>query len=297
MKTIKYLIIATALATTLGPVSVYAMDQGQELQEAAAAQAAFTAEQVAQANELLSQALDDGDTDRVNKAIELGANVNQENSGGYTPLRKAILYKNIKMVLMLLAAGANVNQSDTDGVTPLIKVLSYIPLSLEMVNIVLKAGADVNQPDRCGNTPLMVAINHNNTVLVELLLNHGATETINQASQYGTKPLVQAAFNQNVKMVKMLVFHGSTVRLDEELNYRKVAIETMKPVMEQAREARRLVIDCCLTRRDVQIFAPHCTPLAELGEAIRGYTDPLGGVQDPELRELMQKQIIKNRQE
>ncbi|MCX5924941.1 MAG: hypothetical protein NT124_01415, partial [Candidatus Dependentiae bacterium] len=37
--------------------------------------------------------------------------------------------------------------------------------------------------------------------------------------------------------------------------------------------------------------------LAELGEAIRGYTDPLGGVQDPELRELMQKQIIKNRQE
>jgi len=105
----------------------------------------------------------------------------------------------------------------------------------------------------------------------------------------GDTSLMRACRDGHTGIVKRLAFYGAT------LSGRETA--EMQPVIEQAREARRNVGDSSLSQRDVHMFVPRCTPLPDLENAIRTYADPFVGVQDPELRELMQKQILKNRKE
>jgi len=120
-----------------------------------------------------------------------------------------------------------------------------------------------------------------------LLLDRGAD--INQPDRFGATPLTMACFFGHTGIVKRLAFYGAT------LSGRETA--DMQVIIDQAREARRNVGDSSLSQRDVHMFVPRCTPLSDLEKAIRTYADPFVGVQDPELRELMQKQILKNRKE
>ncbi|MCX5924940.1 MAG: ankyrin repeat domain-containing protein [Candidatus Dependentiae bacterium] len=226
METMKILIIATVLATALGPVSAYAGPR--QLRLANASQAECTREKIEKAN------------------IKLWDAINDQNIYGVTQA--------------------------------------------------LMGGADVNQDDNGGNTPLLMACFKGHSAIVEQLLNSGAH--VDKSDQYSNTPLKFACRKGHTGIVKRLAFHGATLTpFGQESTAMRAISGSHRAIIEQAREARHLVDDCCLTPRDVQIFAPHCTPLVELSDAIRGYADPLGGVQDPELRKLMQKQIVKNRQE
>jgi len=87
--------------------------------------------------------------------IASGADVNQQENDGRTPLWIASWMGCIGVVKVLLATGANVNQHDNYGRTPL-----YIASSwgrLEVLNILIAAGANVNTRTNDGRTPLSVS--------------------------------------------------------------------------------------------------------------------------------------------
>lgn len=173
MKTMKCLIFAIFLTPTLGPVSLYAMDQRPERNHAAAAQK-FTPEQVAQANRRLWTAICSGSVGGLTQALMDGADViNKPNQYGYTPLLEACFRGHTALIKLLLDHGAHINQTDSDGDTPLVQ--ACLKGNTALVELLLNRGADVNQSVRYGGTPLLGACRNGHTGIVKRLAFHGAT--------------------------------------------------------------------------------------------------------------------------
>lgn len=101
---------------------------------------------------------------------------------------------NIELVKLLAGRGADVNQRDGDGVTP----LSWAVLGDQaaMARALIALGAEVNYVDKLGMTPLLYAANvdYGNTELIRVLLSAGADRSartkedataVEQARRYG----------------------------------------------------------------------------------------------------------------
>lgn len=85
--------------------------------------------------------------------IDAGADVNGVSEHDYRALPKAIMQNrdSERLVSMLIAAGANVNEPDADGNTPLFKAVEYD--NLAAVRMLLAAGGDVH---RCNDESVSV---------------------------------------------------------------------------------------------------------------------------------------------
>ena len=104
------------------------------------------------------------------------------------------------MVQLLITNGANVNQADNFGKSPL-----YIAANQgkeDVVALLLKSGADVNQVDKDGISPLWVACNNGKEAAVVVLLDNGAD--LDQANKDGQKP-IDTAGTKRIK--DMLIAH------------------------------------------------------------------------------------------
>ena len=111
-----------------------------------------------------------GHKDVVRFLLQAGANVNQANKNGSTPLNIASENGHTEMVGLLLQAGADANQANKHGETPLNKAIENG--RTEMVRFLLQAGADPNLPVG-RNCPLQLACNTTIHIqCVEYLLRH-----------------------------------------------------------------------------------------------------------------------------
>ena len=101
-----------------------------------------------QLNNQLLEASEKGDINMVKQLIREGADVNNANNYGYTPLMWANTRGHLEIVKYLMEQGANVNQADIDGWTPLIWASRNG--HLEIVKYLVSQGADYssikNQP-------------------------------------------------------------------------------------------------------------------------------------------------------
>src|SRR3972149_6732401 len=70
-------------------------------------------------NQLLCIASENGNVEVVSFLLNNGANVNQANHNGITPLYIASYKGYVEIVSLLLKNGANVNQARNDATTPL----------------------------------------------------------------------------------------------------------------------------------------------------------------------------------
>lgn len=106
--------------------------------------------------------------------IDAGANVNQRNSTGETPLWWASGYDNVEILKLLLDKGANVNAINSYVVTPLMRAAEYE--MYDNVQILLSHGACVTLKDEQGQTALDYAQKTGNKEIIELLQNAEATK-------------------------------------------------------------------------------------------------------------------------
>lgn len=111
--------------------------------------------------------------------VEAGADPNAHDpnrSLADTPLTSKAHRGKTACVEALLAAGADIEERDKQGMTPLL--LAVAGGHLPCVRALLAAGVDINRPDPFGNTPLMTAFSHRRLPVFRELLRAGADVTL-----------------------------------------------------------------------------------------------------------------------
>lgn len=105
--------------------------------------------------------------------LEGGADPKMTNAAGRTPLHTAMGMLSVKKVETLVAGGAPLNAQDRNRDTALHLAAGYG--KWDLAEVLLKAGADPNLPNREGNTPLHLASTGRKPEKgIPLLLRHGA---------------------------------------------------------------------------------------------------------------------------
>ena len=83
--------------------------------------------------------------------------------------KRVVISKKIEVLFSLfIKNGANINQANNDGITPLF-VASHKG-NVKLVSLLLNHGASVNQAAKDGYTPLDIASENNHVAIVSLIL-------------------------------------------------------------------------------------------------------------------------------
>lgn len=126
--------------------------------------------------------------------------------GDYQPatLTEAVLLRNRTAVENFLALGADPNEPEADGTTPLMRAVhGRLP---EIAELLIAASADISARNSYGVTALYLAARAGDAVATRLLLNAGANA--NTALPSGETVLMTAAKSGNADVVRALLTGG-----------------------------------------------------------------------------------------
>ena len=156
----------------------------------------------------LLDAVETGDRDAALAALEAGADPNERDRDGATPLMWAAYHGDAELVRRLLDAGAKVDERNVFGTFALAE--ASIIGSAPVIELLLAAGADPNARNPEGETPLMAVARAGNVDAARLLLDAGAD--VNAKEEWGGQTaLMWAAAQSQADMVKLLIEHGADV--------------------------------------------------------------------------------------
>ncbi|NDD54617.1 hypothetical protein EBZ39_12205 [bacterium] len=110
--------------------------------------------------------------------LNRGANINQHNASGNTPLYEAVSHNNATMVRFLLNRGANPNIPCTNARAEAPLHCAARSNHSEIATLLLEARANPNIQDAAQRTPLELAVTSGHTALSRLLLRKGADPNI-----------------------------------------------------------------------------------------------------------------------
>lgn len=127
-------------------------------------------------------------------------------------LTEEILQGNESAVRQLLASGADVNELDIYGYTPLIE--AAIANNKDIAELLISYEADVNKKDLVGGTALHWAVENYNLPLCELLLKQGADP--NAYFDYGQPVLVQPLLRRQHDLKELLYRYGANLKFAQD---------------------------------------------------------------------------------
>lgn len=154
--------------------------------------------------------------------ITIGANVNETDDSGMTPLTYAATWGNANAMAILLENGADVNHKDKVGDAALHEVcrgdVTENERYIECARVLLEdKNCDVDAKNELGATALHVASHGGNTEMIELLCDWGASVTGEKAEMKGGySALHLAAKNGSSSSLSALVDHGADIRLESK---------------------------------------------------------------------------------
>jgi ankyrin repeat protein len=250
------------------------------------------AQNQSQLNDALWHAASNGDLNEVERLVNVGANVNYENSAtfGSTPLMVAAGNGYLNIVDYLVSHGANVNAVAFLGSTALGGSLFHF----DVFQFLVIHGADVNSTTFSGETELMGAAADGCTKAIGILLNHGAQidardnsgETALMKGVSGVARSECSEQNNNVDAMNALLDAGAQVNAED--NQGKTAL--MKAAEEGHLDIVKLLLahgaDPNDTNHEFLSALDLATQKNRTGviELLQGKTD---------LRQVLQEQVVK----
>jgi ankyrin repeat protein len=164
----------------------------------------------AQASQLV-YAVEQNYVERLTTLLDQHFDVNASTTEGLTALHQAVISQRQDLVPLLARAGANLNQYDTMGATPLLKCAESD--HVEVAQRLLEAGADPNmQGDDFwrNETPLSACVRCKNVTLASILLKSGARLSGN------APPLREAVGKSDAELLRFLLAAGADFKEDGE---------------------------------------------------------------------------------
>ena len=150
-----------------------------------------------------------GATKQALEKIRAGADVNQAQGDGTTPLLWAINRADYEIAEALLAKKANPNAANAFGALPLLEATRAN--DARMVKMLLDAGAKVDSANPDDETALMVAIRGGNFPIVDQLVDLRANVNVVEKFHNQT-PLMYAAGDGRADIVRLLLSKGADVK-------------------------------------------------------------------------------------
>ncbi len=145
-----------------------------------------------------------GDVADVRTLISQGADVNEQETNGFTSLMAAALEGHTEIVQLLINEGADVNRQGSNGGTALIN--SSLRGHIEVVKLLLNAGADVKSES--GIRAFFHAAASGHTQIVRLFLDKGLDINVRDSSD-GTALIKASTSKGNIETVKFLLANGA----------------------------------------------------------------------------------------
>lgn len=156
-----------------------------------------------------------GAHDPAMQLVRAGADVNQAQPDGTTPLHWAVYRVDPELVKALLEHGAHPNATNRFGSSPLAEAARLGDVG--MVKLLLDGGATADLGNADGETPLMLAAHAGAVPVAELLVRHGAD--VNRREQWrGQTALMWAAAEKHPEMVSFLISHRARVEVRAIVN-------------------------------------------------------------------------------
>lgn len=147
----------------------------------------------------------DGDIVRIETLLAAGANINQRDKTGQTPLITAALEGRSGVTATLLDHGADVMARTEKGMTAL--HAAAFSGDIKSIELLIAKGAAINdQANFAGITPLHAAANENRLSVVEALIKAGADASLVENNNYSASTM--AGWRQNWDLVETLVKLG-----------------------------------------------------------------------------------------
>ena len=164
---------------------------------------------LAQAPKDLATAVQAGASKQALEMIRSGADVNQTQGDGSTPLLWAVNRQDYEVAQALLAKKANPNAVNLFGAMPLTEAARLNDDKL--VKMLLEAGAKVDSANPDDETALMLAIKNGSLPITETLVKAGAD--VNRIEKFHNQtPLIYAAAGGHIGIVKLLLSKDADVR-------------------------------------------------------------------------------------
>ena len=163
----------------------------------------------------LAERIQAGDRKAALEMIRAGANVNEAQADGATPLHWAVYRVDVELVEQLLKRGAKSDVANRYGASPLAEAVKVA--NTKLVEMLLNAGANVEAANEDGQTPLMLAARTGVVEVAEALVRHRAG--VNAKEQWrGQTALMWAAAQNHADMVQFLIQKGAKVNVRAEDN-------------------------------------------------------------------------------
>ena len=178
---------------------------------------------------LLPVALAQDDDYHIKYFVKHGANVNEMDTNGDTPLHLAILSNNLHIVKYLVENGSDVNGRNAVGQTAL--HLSASQGEFEIFRYLVKNGSNVNGRDADGNTVLHTAVVNSCLDIVMHLVEQGAN--VNSKNNNG-KTILHVAEESNVLgILKYLIQQGADISKKSMVDDHSLGINILKMAIVQ----------------------------------------------------------------
>lgn len=164
-----------------------------------------SAEPVMAKNKTLLHAIAKGDAKDVCNHLLLGADVNQKNRQGWTPLHFATVRGKTECAKVLVAKGAKFDPRTGAQKTPL--HLAADRGFLEIAMLLVESGATLGAQDDEGWSPLHYAAEKDRVEVAAYLVEKGAE--VDLRSKRGGTPLHEASASASPKMIHLLLENGA----------------------------------------------------------------------------------------